>query len=69
MITHVNGFKLEVTRADGLPRVRVSLGDTVIADTDAVSLIGLGKLPLVFETAASLAFKQAERDYEARTRG
>ena len=61
MVKHVNGFKLEVEIADGLPHVRVSLEDgTVVVDTDKVSVIGLGKLPAVFEAAASMAFSQLE---------
>jgi len=62
MTTQVNGFRLEVTRADGLPHIRVSLQDgTVVMDTDQVSVIGLQKLPAVFEAAAAISLRQLER--------
>jgi len=64
MVRSVEGFKLEVSIVDLLPHVRVSLKDgTVVVDTNEVSLIGLEKLPAVFETAASMASEQMEAAY------
>jgi hypothetical protein len=61
MVTYMNGFKLEVTIANELPNVRISLRDgTVVVDTDRVSVVGLQNLSEVFETASSMALQQLE---------
>ena len=61
MTATVNGFNLEVTDADGLPRVRVSIaGGRTVIDTDAVSIDGLGRLSEVFERAERMAYRIAE---------
>jgi hypothetical protein len=62
MTATVNGFNLEVTDADGLPHVRVSLANgTVIVDTDQVSVCGLERLSEVFAVAAKMAYKNQQR--------
>jgi hypothetical protein len=62
MESNVNGFKLEVTLVDRLPSVRLSLRDgTVVMETDRVSIVGLEKLPAVFEAAARMAFRLLEQ--------
>lgn len=69
MISHSNGFKLEVTAADGKPHVRVSFRDgEVIIDTNRVSVTGLEKLPAVFETAAAMALRELEDYWTERRR-
>ena len=61
MVSHINGFKLEVTIDDGLPHVRISFGDgTVVLDTDRLSVSGLEKLPEVFAAAASIAARELD---------
>ena len=60
MTANINGFNLEVTNVDGLPRVRVSLANgTVVVDTDQVSIEGLGRLSGVFATAEMFASRCA----------
>ena len=62
MVTNVEGFKLEVTSADSVPHVRVSLkSGAVVVDTDKVSVTGLQRLSAVFEAAAGIAARQLER--------
>ena len=58
MVTHVNGFKLEVTTAEPISHVRISMKDgTVIVDTDKLSVGGLERLTEVVGAAASIALK------------
>jgi hypothetical protein len=58
MTRDVSGFKLEVTYADLVSHVRISMADgTVIVDTERLSVSGLERLTKVVETAASIALK------------
>ena len=58
MTRDMNGFKLEVTYADLVSHVRITMEDgTVIVDTDRLSVSGLEGLAKVVETAASIALK------------
>jgi hypothetical protein len=58
MTRDMNGFKLEVTYADLISHVRITMKDgTVIVDTDRLSVSGLEGLAKVVETAASIALK------------
>lgn len=58
MTRDVSGFKLEVTYADLVSHVRITMKDgTVIVDTDRLSVSGLEGLAKVVETAASIALK------------
>ncbi len=58
MTRDMNGFKLEVTYADLISPVRITMKDgTVIVDTDRLSVSGLEGLAKVVETAAAIALK------------
>jgi hypothetical protein len=58
MTRDINGFKLEVTYADLVSHVRISMKDgTVLLDTDKLSVNGLERLTEVVGTAASIALK------------
>lgn len=58
MTRDMNGFKLEVTYADLVSHVRITMKDgTVIVDTDRLSVSGLEGLTKVVETAAAIALK------------
>lgn len=67
MVTsNVKGFKLEVTASQGVSRVVVRMADdSVIIDTDRVSITGLQNLVAVFESAARLAYREMD-DYWRR---
>ena len=58
MIRQVNGFTLEVTTADLVSHVRISMQDgTIIVDTDRLSVCGLERLTEVVGKAATIALQ------------
>jgi len=63
-LSNANGFKLEVSVADGVPHVRISTemkeGIVVVLDTDRLSSSGLENLSEVCRTAAKMAFEELD---------
>ncbi len=58
MITHVNGFKLEVDYDDLVSHVRISMSDgTVIIDTNRLSVSGWEGLAGAVDKAAKIALQ------------
>ena len=57
----VQGFQLEVTLNENVPRVRVCFADgTPVIDTDALSIQGMEHMGAVFERAAKMAHNELE---------
>lgn len=66
MSEKVNGFDLDVTIANGSPRVRVRMGEHLILDTDALSCVGLQKLAGALERASKIAATELDRYWYAQ---
>lgn len=61
----VNGFDVEVTVQDALPRVRVSApwSEKAIFDSDALSITGLEQIADVFKAASRMAYQELDAYY------
>jgi hypothetical protein len=67
VLSKVEGFELEVTLKDGVPRVRVSFANGEPAlETDALSIQGMERMGAVFARAARMAYAELEVYWQQR---